>query len=279
MGDVAATSFPGVLKAFYSPFKTDIPGFRHVAQIKMNYVVGINYPNAAPTAVKKIPAAIEQTFPLYNGAVVDPTCTTAGGAVDVGRPILSPVRLLRLLDYVPNYTSDLDRVNTVIDLVNSDASDPTTGAGMQSLATLPLDIAAKFGTGVYTLSGSNIIQADSTMTLAWQSSVNNQVIPSGYVVELFWMGDGSASTTPLATNPNHTWRVPHIGGREAVQTLHMPALRHFSASNPTGWYMFRVRSVWAQDGNGVRIDFEKEPTRLGIPYATADFISSMFIVQ
>lgn len=279
--DVPAASFPAVLKAFYSPFRTDISGFRHVAQAKMNFVVGMNYPNAAATAVRKIPASIEQTFPLFNGAIVDPTCTNANNAVDPGRPILSPVRLLRILDYKTNYTSDLERVNTVIDLVNSDPSD-FSGTGAQSLATLPLDIASKFGTGIYSLSGTTWINQYSTTTLAWQSSVNNQVIPSGYFVEMFLMGANAGYAGAPNMLPVHSWRVPHIGGREAVQTLHMPATRNFTSGigplGPTA-YFFRVRSVWAQDGAGVRIDFEKEPTRLGIPYATADFISAPFIAQ
>lgn len=284
LDNMPVASFPTVTKAFYSPFiadaagDTQVAGFKNVLQLKMNFLVGMNYPNVAPTNVFKMPATIEQAFPIHAGPIVDPTCTTtADHKVDVGRPILGPARLARIMDYKTNYTQDLERVRTVIDLVNSDPYNETTGAGAISNINLPLDIANHFGTGSYALDTQTSLNMSSTNTLAWQASVNNQVLPSGYVIEMFWwdsINDGAQTVAPTP-NLNHTWRVGHIGGQDAIQTLHMPAPVEFTdLSRSGGWVFYRIRTVWMQDGAGNRIDFEKEPERQGIPYAYTDFVTA-----
>jgi hypothetical protein len=254
MSDVATADFPDALKGFYNPMveAANASKWLTVMELKVNFVAGVTYPGAT-TTLYKVPAAAANIFQM-GAPLTDPTCTNSGGVVDMGRPVVTPVRFLAINDYIPNETGS-SRMNTKLDLVNSNPSNPVTGAGAWSLQN---------GTTLY---------SRSNVTLTWQSSVNNQVMPSGYIVELYRLNPdlaGSGTGQPVQLG---SFRMGHIGGKEATQVFHMPALYTWQQTD-SAVYFFRVRTMWISG-----IDMEKAPNKSRFPMAYADFVSSPFVTR
>lgn len=257
MTDVGTSNFPTVFRGFYNPMveSANAANWITVMEFKVNFLAGVRYPSASAVATDtlyKVPATVSNVFQM-GAALTDPTCTNPGNVVDMGRPVVSPVRFLAINDYVPNYTGS-SRMNVKLDLVNSFPTDPVTGVGSWILA------------------GSDYrIYNRSNATLTWQSSVNNQVLPSGYIVELYRLtGDANNTNQPILLG---SFRMGHIGGKEAIQVFHMPAFYTWRQEN-SAVYFFRVRTMWMQG-----IDMEKAPNKSRFPMAYADFVSSPFVTR
>ncbi len=256
MNDVNVSGFPNVLKGFYNPMvdAANAANWLTVMELKVNFLAGVRYPSSSALAADtlyKVPATVANIFQMGN-ALTDPTCTNPGNVVDMGRPVVSPVRFLAINDYIANYTG-ANRMSTKLDLVNS----------------YPTNLS---GTGAWPLNGSGlVINNRSNTTLTWQSSVNNQVLPSGYIVELYRL-TGSANTTdqPILLG---SFRMGHIGEKEATQVFHMPALYTWQQAS-TAVYFFRVRTMWISG-----IDMEKAPNKSRFPMAYADFVSAPFVTN
>jgi hypothetical protein len=252
MTDVAAEAFPAVMTGFYNPMveTANAANYATVMEFKVNFVAGVVYPGAT-TSLYKVPASVSNIFPLTTTPLTDPSCTNTGTVVDMGRPVVTPIRFLAINDYAPDTTATA-RLLSKIDLVNSNPSDFV-------------------GTGVVKLSsgGFNRINSRSNTTLTWQSSVNNQVLPSGYIVELYQLfGDATTTFQPMLLG---SFRMGHIGGKEAIQVFHMPAAYTWRHEDNRA-YFFRVRTVWMSG-----IDMEKAPNKMAFPMATADFVSAPFV--
>ena len=263
------TAWPNVF-AFYSPFTND-PAWANVMEFKMNYLVGVTYPDANapdPTNVSlntlwKVPAQVANVFPL-GAEVTDPTNTNnphlvngvMEGTINPANPILRPIQFLRISDYTANTAPGI--IQTTLDLVTSNPTVAATGAG------------------ALVLGGNAFIKARSNVRLTWQASVNNQVIPSGYVVELFQLtGTATATNQPVLQG---SIRTGHIGGRNQIQKMYLPSMHSFSGLDGgvavPAVYFFKVRAVWHKG-----INFEKQPTKQSIPMGYADFVSSPFVTN
>ncbi|MBI4913646.1 MAG: hypothetical protein HY823_12990 [Acidobacteria bacterium] len=262
MVDVSAAGDWPVAFTCYSPFVGNNE-YAHVMEFKVNYLVGMVYPDAnvaAPTTetLAKVPAVMANVFPL-GAPVTDPSCTNPGNTVNPGNPIVRPIQFLRVSDYVANTAPGV--LKSTLDLVNSNPSNSSTGAGALNL----------------TAGGNTYIQARSNLRLTWQASVNNQVLPSGYIFEIYQL-TGTATTTnqPVLVA---TVRVGHLGGRDAIQKMYLPSMHSFTgldgiAAPNTAVYFFRVRTVWHKG-----INFEKQPTKQSIPMAYADYVSAPFVTN
>ena len=266
---VAATNMKDVVAAwpkvfnFYSPFSGNA-AWANVMEFKVNFLVGVTYPdaNAAdPTNVStntlwKVPAQMANVFPLGE-ALTDPTNNTPTHTINPGNPIVRPIQFLRITDFTANTAPGT--FNTTLDLVTSNPTNAATGAGAMVLA------------------GSPFIQARSNVKVSFQASVNNQVVPSGYIVDLFLLnGTATATAQPVLLS---TIRTGHIGGSDAIQNLFLPSMHSYSGLDGNGVpqnavYFFRVRTVWHKG-----ITFEKQPTKQSIPMAYADYISAPFVTN
>lgn len=253
MNDVNVSAFPAVLKGFYNPMvePANAANWLTVMELKVNFLAGVRYPSSSAAltdTLYKVPATVANVFQM-GAALTDPTCTNPGNVVDMGRPVVSPVRFLAINDYKTNYTGS-NRMQTKLDLVNS----------------YPTDLS---GTGAWSLAGGTTLFNRSNTTLTWQSSVNNQVIPSGYIVELYRLtGDANNTNQPILLG---SFRMGHIGAKEATQVFHMPALYTWRQETQAV-YFFRVRTMWISG-----IDMEKAPNKSRFPMAYADFVSSPFV--
>ncbi len=261
MTDIGA-AWPKVFN-FYSPF-TGNAAWANVMEYKVNYLVGVTYPDANapdPTNIStntlwKVPAQMANVFPL-GAAVTDPTCTNPANTINPGNPIIRPIQTLRITDFVANTTPGV--FNTTLDLVTSNPASAATGAGAMVLA------------------GNSYIQARSNVKVTFQASVNNQVVPSGYIFDLFLL-NGTATTTAQPVLLASV-RTGHIGGKDAIQNLFLPSMHSYSGLDGNGVpqnavYFFRIRTVWNQG-----INFEKQPNKQSIPMAYADYISAPFVTN
>lgn len=256
---VASTTLTDVVTAwpkcysFYSPFDSN---WANVMELKMNFLVGVQYPGAA-TNLWKVPSTLANVFPL-GAPVTDPSCTNPNNTINPGNPIVGPVQFLRVTDYVANTTPGTPL--STIDLVTSNVTNPLTGAGANNLA------------------GNTFIQARSNLMVHFQANVNNQVLPSGYIVEVYRL-QGDAVTT-LQPTMVANYRVGHIGGKDAIQKVYLPSLHSLTgleggvAAPNDAVYFFKVRTVWHKG-----INFETQPTKQSIPMAYADFVSAPFVTN
>jgi len=260
-GEVA--TFPACFN-FYSPFVGD-SAWAHVMEFKMNYYVGTRYPDSVNTGLLantntlwKTPATVTNVFPL-EANLTDPSCSNPGNVINPANPIIRPVEFLRISDYVSN--SLPGAIKSTLDLVNSNATNSATGAGSYNL----------------TPGGNTYLRSRSNLRLTWQASVNNQVLPSGYIVEIYQL-TGTATTTDQPVLLGSV-RAGHIGGKDAIQKIYLPSMHSFSGLDGTAApnaavYFFRVKTVWNQG-----INFEKQPTKQSIPHAAADYVSAPFVTQ
>ena len=258
LDDVTSKTWPKVF-TFYSPFFGD-PAWTNVMEFKMNFLVGMTYPNAAPNTLVKVPATVASLFTL-GAPVTDPSCTNPGNTINPGNPIVRSIQTFQINDYKANNTTS-SRVLSTMDLSNSNPTNPVTGAG-----------------SIVTAGSNSWIQALSNVTLKWQASVNNQVLPSGYYVELFRLtsANGVDADQPILLA---TFRTGHIGGKDAVQVMHLPSMHSFSGLTGVAGpateavYFFKVRTLWFSG-----IQMEKTPLKMSTPMAYADYVSSPFVTQ
>ncbi|MDE3246364.1 MAG: hypothetical protein KGN80_09770, partial [Acidobacteriota bacterium] len=247
---------------FYSPFGTvaNNPDWANVMEFKVNYLVGMRYPDSLASApantLWKVPATMANAFELGQPVTDD---MSPANTLNPGNPIVRPIQFLRISDFKNNTAPGA--VLSTLDLATSDPTNSFTGAG------------ALNPTGI----GTTWIQSRSNVRLTWQSSVNNQVIPSGYIVEVFQL-TGTATTTNQPTLLA-TVRAGHIGGKDAIQKLYLPSMHSFSgldgnAAPNNAVYFFKVRTVWNKG-----INFEKQPTKQSIPSAYADYVSAPFVAH
>jgi hypothetical protein len=256
--DVTAGRWPDVF-SFYSPFAGD-PAWANVLELKMNFLVGVAYPNGAPVTLVKVPAVIANLFPL-GAPVTDPTCPNPGNTINPALPILGPVRSLQINDYKTNYTGP-NRVLSTLILTDGAPTHPVSGAGASS-----------------TGGGNTHLQALGNTTLQWRASTACQVIPSGYYVELFQLtsNTGADVNQPILLA---TFRTGHIGTLDNLQVMHLPSMHSFSGRRGAAGvaneaaYFFKIRTLWYSG-----IQMEKTPLKQAIPMAYADFVSTPFVTQ
>jgi len=250
----------------YSPFVGN-SAWDHVMEFKVNYLVGMRYPDAlrstATNTVWKVPATVANVFAL-GAPVTDPSCTNANNTINPGNPIVRSVEFLRVSDYNSNTLPG--SINSTLDLVTSNPDNSGTGAGVDVL-----------NPGAVNLTGSKYLRSRSNLRLTWQASINNQVLPSGYIVEVYQV-TGNATTTNRPTLLG-TVRTGHIGQRDAIQKLYMPSMHSFSGIDGTAApnnavYFFKVRTVWHKG-----VSFEKQPTKQSFPMAYADYVSAPFVTR
>jgi hypothetical protein len=261
--DMAA--FPAAFDC-YSPFVGN-SAWDHVMEFKVNYLVGMRYPDALRSnlagTIWKVPAAVSNVFAL-GAPVTDPSCTNPNNTINPGNPIVRSVEFLRVSDYSSNTLPGA--INSTLDLVTSNPDNSGTGAGVDPL-----------NPGAVNLTGSKFLRSRSNLRLTWQASINNQVLPSGYIVEVYQV-TGTAATTNRPTLLG-TVRTGHIGGREAIQKLYLPSMHSFSGIDGTAApnnavYFFKVRTVWHKG-----VNFEKQPTKQSFPSAYADYVSAPFVTR
>lgn len=251
MNDVPTSGFPSVLKGFYNPMVEpgNAANWLTVMELKVNFLAGVRYPStstALTDTLYKVPATVANIFQM-GAALTDPTCTNPGNVV-VGHPVVDRAGFLAINDYKTNYTGS-NRMQTKLDLVNS----------------YPTDLS---GTGAWSLASSTALFNHSNTTLTWQSSVNNQVLPSGYIVELYRLtGDANNTNQPILLG---SFRMGHIGARSRPGLPHARPL-HLAAGNHRGLLLPRPL-MWISG-----IDMEKAPNKSRFPMAYADFVSAPFV--
>ena len=162
-------------------------------------------------------------------------------------------------------------IGTKLDIFNGNAETLATGA--PSAGSPSYKLANGNSTAHYKLNGYSNLQ------LSWQPAVNDLRHPSGYVVTVYRVVAGTF------VEILHEYRMGHIGGIGAIQTLNLPPMRtiDFSANAPAtdAAYAVKVRNVWMEGTEGAAghsFDMGKEPWATRFPTAYADCVSGTFVV-
>ncbi len=265
--DIALTSFPAVIQAFADEWLPSAE-FTEVVEIRHNFVAKVVAPglNAAGNVIQKL--YLEQGVIAPRGHIL---LSQAGGI----RPVVTPVRQLAINDLKSNQATGAVKVGTKLDIFNGNAVTPATGK--MAVGAPDYKIFDGNSTADWTLNGYSNLQ------LTWQPAVNDQRHPSGYIATVYFVennGGGQTIATPVAE-----YRMGHIGGVGALQTLNMPplvSLTNGKVPKPqtTAFWAVSVRNVWIEGSEGKMghsFDMGKEPWGTRFPMAWADCVSGVFV--
>lgn len=264
-GDVAASSFPGVLRSYASNW---IPlDFSEVVQLNHGFTGKVQFPGLASSdLIARV---------LLQAALLAPKgsalLTVPGGA----GPVVTPIRNLAVADLKANTATGSVALGNQLDLVAGNAANLALGGPK------PGDPPFKLFDG-NNKGPDHRLMADSTLEISFNPSATDARSPSGYIVTLY-------QVTPQGSNPARTRltvlreiRVGHAGGRGAAQKIYLPNLRSMAPGSIGSNLAFalKVRSLWLEGDEGPdanSLDLEKQPFAQRIPSAWADFLSGVFV--
>ncbi|MBK8726914.1 MAG: hypothetical protein IPL96_12945 [Holophagaceae bacterium] len=291
--DVAVSAFPNVMKAYST---TWLPSeYVELVHINHNYVSKVEAPGSVTTGVATDAVAkiyVQQGLIAPKGH--DLLTGTTGGSL---KPVVTPVRQLNINDFRFNRASSSVQVGTRLDIFNGNAVTAATGAPALTAPSYKIADGNATGAGEYRLDGYSNVQ------LTFQPAVNDLRHPSGYIVTIYEVtyGPHGLAVIPGATAngtfvaPVAEYRMGHIGGIGASQTLNLPPMYVAStngdyfgsvpAPGTNRYYAIKVRNVWMEGTEGAgtptshSFDMGKEPFAVRFPMAYADLVSGVFIAR
>lgn len=271
-GNGDTSTLPGVLNNYANQW---VPAeFTEVVHVNHNFVSKIQAPGTEAT-----PDSLVQKVYGQIGLIAPAKHTLLTNI----KPVVTPVRQLALHDLRNNRADGGLDIGTQLDIFNGNAVDPVTGA--PSALAPDYKLVNGNATADWTLNGYSNLQ------LTFQPAVNDLRHPSGYIVTVYHVdADNNISgTADLDTyaEPIAEFRMGHIGGIGASQTLNMPDLSSLTrarfglpANGTRRFYAIKVRNVWMEGTEGAAghsFDMGKEPWATRFPTAYADCISGVFV--
>jgi hypothetical protein len=284
-GDVAAGSFPDVIKAYSNNWLTN--EFTEVVHINHNFIGKAVNPWFRAFLG---PAAPVMKHVLQIGLIAPKGHDLLNNGGQGVKPVVTPVRQLAINDMVTNFAdgNPAGNVGTKLDIFNGDTYNLFTGAPYFTAPSYKLADGNATGAADFTLNGFSNVQ------LTWQPAVNDLRQPSGYIITIYSHDFGGIYNDFNYSTPIREIRVGHLGGIGAKQTLVLPPFAVMDTwlhgiiggLVPPGfgpwWYYVKVRNVWMEGNEGAAghsFDMGKAPFAVRYPMAYADTLSGTFTVS